>query len=161
VPIYSIVVKTPPKQEAASVGSTRGEPAGAAAQPETNLGTEQLPAPSAKVWAAVARIMEQGVRALPSGAGWAMLAGGLLGIVLTLGEEFLPRRYSQWLPSAIGLGVAGVIPAFNSISMFLGALVAWLWMKTRPKTAEAYTIPISSGLIAGESLMGVALIPWT
>jgi uncharacterized oligopeptide transporter (OPT) family protein len=30
--------------------------------------------------------------------------------------------------------------------------------RAAPKTAETYTVPLSSGLIAGESLMGVAII---
>jgi uncharacterized oligopeptide transporter (OPT) family protein len=29
--------------------------------------------------------------------------------------------------------------------------------KTSPKTAEEYVVPVSSGIIAGESLMGVAI----
>ena len=90
-----------------------------------------------------------------------MLVGGLLGIVITLAEEFLPRRYVKWIPSATGLGVAGVVPAFNSISMFLGALAAWIWTKAHAKTRRKYVISGSSGLIAGESLMGVAIILWS
>ena len=78
--------------------------------------------------------------------------------MLTLLEEFAPRRLRWWIPSPTGLGIAGVIPAFNSISMFAGAFMAWLFAKARPRAAEAYTIPVSSGLIAGESLVGVAII---
>ena len=37
-------------------------------------------------------------------------------------------------------------------------LVAWLVARTSPKTADTYTVPVSSGLIAGKSLMGVATI---
>ena len=37
-------------------------------------------------------------------------------------------------------------------------VVAWVVARTSPKTADTYTVPISSGLIAGESLMGVAII---
>jgi uncharacterized oligopeptide transporter (OPT) family protein len=157
VPIYSIVVKTPPRDAThAAVGSAAAPSAAA----ETNLGTEQLPAPSAKVWAAVAEMLKNGLTALPAGACWAMLVGGLLGIVITLAEEFLPRRYAVWIPSATGLGVAGVVPAFNSISMFLGALAAWIWTKSHASSAEKFVISGSSGLIAGESLMGVAIILW-
>ena len=37
-----------------------------------------------------------------------------------------------------------------------------LWLsKSRPKLHERYTIPVSSGIIAGESLMGVLLALWT
>jgi uncharacterized oligopeptide transporter (OPT) family protein len=42
--------------------------------------------------------------------------------------------------------------------MFAGALAAWAFAKARPKLADTYTVPVSSGLIAGESLMGVAII---
>ncbi|MHB1037610.1 MAG: OPT family oligopeptide transporter [Pirellulales bacterium] len=122
------------------------------------LGTPTTPAPSAVVWAAVARMLANGVSELPRGALWAMAAGGGLGVLLTLADEFLPRRWVKWVPSATGLGVAGIIPAFNSISMFLGALAAWIVLKARPKMGETYTVPVSSGLIAGESLMGVAII---
>jgi uncharacterized oligopeptide transporter (OPT) family protein len=37
-------------------------------------------------------------------------------------------------------------------------LVAWLVARTSPKTADTYTVLVSSGLIAGESLMGVVII---
>ncbi len=129
------------------------------AQPE-KLGSAELPAPAAKVWAGVAEMMAKGLKGLPPGAREAMLVGGLLGIVLTLAEEFAPKPYRKWIPSATGLGIAGVIPAFNSISMFLGALGAWLLARASAKTDAKYTIAASSGLIAGESLMGVAIILW-
>jgi uncharacterized oligopeptide transporter (OPT) family protein len=127
------------------------------ANPE-KLGSDQLPAPAAKVWAGVAEMMANGIEALPEGAPLAAIVGGLLGIVITLAEEFAPEKYRAWIPSATGLGIAGIIPAFNAVSMFLGALAAWLLAKAKPQLAETYTVPVSSGLIAGESLMGVAVI---
>ena len=117
-----------------------------------------MPAPAAKVWAGVAQLLAKGVSELPPGALGAILVGALLGVALTLLEEFTPKQYRKWIPSATGLGIAGVIPAFNALSMFLGALVAWILAKKRPETDEKYTISVSSGLIAGESLMGVAII---
>jgi uncharacterized oligopeptide transporter (OPT) family protein len=122
------------------------------------LGSEALPAPSAKIWESVARLLAKGLDALPDGAVPAIVVGAVLGVVLTLLEEFGPRRWRPWLPSTTGLGLAGVIPAFNSISMFVGALAAWLFARARPQLAETYTVPVSSGLIAGESLLGVAII---
>jgi uncharacterized oligopeptide transporter (OPT) family protein len=122
------------------------------------LGSEALPAPSAKVWAGVAELLAKGLDALPAGALTAIAVGAALGIALTLLEEFGPRRLRPWLPSTTGLGIAGVIPAFNSFAMFAGALIAWLFTRARPRSAEAYVVPVSSGLIAGESLMGVAII---
>jgi uncharacterized oligopeptide transporter (OPT) family protein len=39
--------------------------------------------------------------------------------------------------------------------MFIGGVIALVYMKLRPKTAEQYTIASASGIIAGESLMGI------
>ena len=122
------------------------------------LGSAELPAPAAKVWEGVARLLAQGLHALPKGALTAIVVGAVLGIFLTLLEEFAPKKWKPWIPSTTGLGIAGVIPAFNSIAMFVGALAAWLVARAAPKTAETYTVPVSSGLIAGESLMGVGII---
>ena len=122
------------------------------------LGSEALPAPSAKVWAGVAELLAKGIDALPPGAVTGIAVGAAIGIVLTLLETFAPSRWRPWIPSTTGLGIAGVIPAFNSIAMFAGALVAWAFAKARPQAAETAVVPVSSGLIAGESLMGVAII---
>jgi uncharacterized oligopeptide transporter (OPT) family protein len=122
------------------------------------LGSESLPAPAAKVWAGVAELLAEGLDALPQGAFTAILVGAALGVVLTLLEEFSPPHVRKWLPSTTGLGIAGVIPAFNSISMFLGALLAWAVARFRPKLADDFTVPVASGLIAGESLVGVGII---
>jgi uncharacterized oligopeptide transporter (OPT) family protein len=123
----------------------------------SKLGTKELPAPAAKVWEGVARILAEGPHKLPPFALEAMVIGGMIGIIITLAEEFVPRKHRRWIPSATGLGIAGVVPAFNSISMFIGALAAWLLARYSPAKDEKYTIPVSSGLIAGETLMGVAI----
>jgi len=122
------------------------------------LGSAELPAPSAKVWEGVARLLEKGVGSLPEHALEAIAIGAAVGIALTLLEEFAPARWKPWLPSTTGLGLAGVIPAFNSIAMFVGALAAWLFARAAPQAAERHTVAVSSGLIAGESLTGVAII---
>ncbi len=121
------------------------------------LTSGELPAPAARVWAGVAQLLAKGIDALPLGAVTAIAVGAALGVVLTLLEEFAPVRYRKWLPSTTGLGIAGVIPAFNAISMFSGALLAWCVRRISAQTDEKYTIAVSSGLIAGESLMAVAI----
>jgi OPT family oligopeptide transporter len=127
------------------------------AKPE-KLGGTELPAPAAKVWAGVAQVLAKGLDALPKHALTAMVIGGVIGIVLTLIEEFAPPRIKKWMPSSTGLGIAGVIPAFNCISMFAGALIAWLLSKSRSDLADKYTISVSSGMIAGETLIAVGII---
>jgi uncharacterized oligopeptide transporter (OPT) family protein len=61
------------------------------------------------------------------------------------------------VPSPAGLGIAMVVPGANSVAMFLGALAAFLLQRWRPDTAGRYVTPVASGLIAGESLMGVGV----
>jgi OPT family oligopeptide transporter len=118
------------------------------------LGGDKFPAPAAQVWKAVAELLGKGIDSLHPTALYAMVVGGVLGIVITLLEKAFPR-HRHLIPSPTGIGLAFVIPGWNSVSMFLGSLIAWSLEKRRPKTAEAYTIPVASGLIAGESLMGV------
>ena len=120
------------------------------------LGSDQWPAPSAQVWAAVARLLSNGVHSLHPAARMGMLVGGIVGIIIPSLELAFPR-HRKYIPSAMGLGLSMVIPFYNSLSMFLGGLIALILEKTAKVTAEKYIIPVSSGIIAGESLMGVAI----
>ena len=78
-------------------------------------------------------------------------------MALALAEKFAPRRLRTFVPSASGLGIALVLPGSNVIAMFLGSLVAELLRRFRPKLAERAVVPVASGFIAGESLMGIAI----
>jgi OPT family oligopeptide transporter len=121
------------------------------------LGSDQFPAPSAQVWAGVALLLSKGIHSLHYTARWGLIIGGAIGLLLPILEMKFPR-HKKWIPSSMGIGLAFVIPCFNSISMFIGALMAWLYMKYRPVAAERYTVALSSGIIAGESLMGVVVV---
>jgi uncharacterized oligopeptide transporter (OPT) family protein len=119
------------------------------------LGTEEWPAPSCLVWAGVSQAFAGGVATLGTAARSATLAGFLLGIALAVAERLAPRRLQPLVPSPAGLGIAMVIPGSNAISMFLGALGTWTWRRFARASADRYVTPVASGLIAGESLMGV------
>ena len=119
------------------------------------IGSEQWPAPAAQVWAGVAKLLARGFSALPAGAGTGLLIGIGVGIALALIEELVPKHWKKYTPSSTAVGLAWVIPAFNTISMFVGALLAWLFQRLSPARAERYTVAVASGLIAGESLMAV------
>ena len=125
--------------------------------PDVNmLGTEKWPAPAALVWRGVAELLAKGVGALKPSARIGLVIGAVGGIVLTLAEAWLPK-YKKFIPSPTGLGLAFTINGFNSVSFFIGSCIA-LWLsKAKPKVHEKYTIPVSSGIIAGESLMGVLI----
>jgi OPT family oligopeptide transporter len=120
------------------------------------LGTDRWPAPSAQVWSAVARLLANGFHALHPAARMGLFIGLATGIILPTLELMFPKA-RKYLPSATGIGLAMVIPFFNSLSMFIGALIALIMEKKTPKAAEDYIIPVSSGVIAGESLMGIVI----
>ncbi len=121
--------------------------------PET-LGGDRFPAPSAQVWKGVAELLANGLASLHDSAQLALAAGATLGFLLATAERFAPVRFRVFLPSAMGLGLAFVIPFWNTLSIFIGALPAWL---LRRSAAENYRIPVAAGIIAGESLIGVLL----
>lgn len=120
------------------------------------LGSDQWPAPSAQVWAAVAKLLSNGVHSLHPAARMGMIVGGVIGIVIPLIELALPK-HRKYIPSAMGLGLSMIIPFYNSLSMFIGGLLALLLERKAKAAAEKYIIPVSSGIIAGESLTGVAV----
>jgi len=123
----------------------------------TVLGTDAWPAPSCLVWAGVSKAFAGGVGALDGLARTGIAAGLLLGIALAMMERFAPKAVRGWVPSPSGLGIAMVIPGSNAVAMFLGAFGALLIGRFNPGMARKYVVPVSSGLIAGESLMGVAI----
>jgi OPT family oligopeptide transporter len=120
------------------------------------LGTEKWPAPAALVWRGVAELLAKGVGALHPTARIGLVVGGLLGLLIPILELAFPKA-KKFIPSATGLGLAFTINGFNTISMFIGSAIA-LWLsKSRPKIHAQYTVPVASGIIAGESLTGVAI----
>ncbi len=120
----------------------------------SKLGSEEWPAPSCVVWAGVSKAFAGGIDNLSYESRVAIAVGLGLGITLALLEKVAPKRLRSYLPSPSGLGIAMVVPGSNCIAMFIGATVAEL---ARRRQRESYVVPIASGLIAGESLMGVAI----
>ena len=121
------------------------------------LGGEEWPAPSALVWAGVSKAFADGIGSLTPGSQQAILVGFLLGAALALLEKFAPPTLRPWVPSPAGLGIAMVIPGSNGFAMFTGAAIAEGFRRFRPRLAERGVVPVASGFIAGESLMGVLI----
>lgn len=122
------------------------------------LGTEEFPAPGVLVWAGVSQMLAVGLEALHPSARVGALCGGTLGILLVLLERWAPKAARPYIPSAAGFGLAIVIPGSSSISFCIGAGIAELMRRRRPKLAETAVTPVGSGFLAGESLMGIGLI---
>jgi uncharacterized oligopeptide transporter (OPT) family protein len=123
------------------------------------LGTDQFPPPGAQTWSAVAIALGQGLSSLEPVKLWLIAAGAVVGVELTLAPVLLPK-YEQCLPSAAAFGLAWVFHWYYGLLFFLSALVAFLLERRKPKLAEEFTLPVASGVVAGGSLMGVALVFW-
>lgn len=108
--------------------------------------------PATNMWRAVADLLTKGVDQLPHTALIAIIIGSLVGMALPVIEKLWPRS-QRYLPSAMGLGLAWVVPFQNALSFLIGALLVTVWQKWSRKNADTYAIPIASGLVAGESLV--------
>jgi OPT family oligopeptide transporter len=113
--------------------------------------------PAVVQWKAVAELFSKGVDNLPAGAVQAMLLAGALGIALAVAEKLAPKGARRVIPSPTGLGLAFVIPAYYSVSMALGAVIAWALTTWRPAWSARFLIVIAAGVVAGDSLTGVGL----
>ena len=120
------------------------------------LGSDYFPAPAAQVWSRVADLLAQGFSTLHPTAKIAMLIGVAVGVIIPLLEKWFPKA-ARFIPSSMGIGLSFVIPFWNSLSMFLGALIV-LVIEHKKKSLEEYIVPAASGIIAGESLAGVFII---
>jgi len=108
--------------------------------------------PATNMWKATADLLTQGVSHLPHTALIAIIIGALIGSALPLIEKLWPKA-QPYLPSAMGLGLAWVVPFQNALSFLIGAVIVTVWQKWHRKNSDTYAIPIASGLVAGESLI--------
>ncbi|QOJ15417.1 MAG: OPT/YSL family transporter [Planctomycetia bacterium] len=122
------------------------------------LGTSQFPAPAAQAWRGVAEALSNGLDRLEPLKLWSILIGGAVGVVLPILSMAAPAKAKVWIPSAAGVGLAWVFNWYYALLFLIGAIIGWIIEKSAPKVSKEFTFPVASGIIAGESLMGVALI---
>lgn len=121
------------------------------------LGSKQFPAPSAQTWKAVAVVLSEGIATLHPVKAWSMGIGALIGILLPLLSLLFPKQ-QKWIPSAAGVGLAWTFSWYYSLLFFLGAIIGYGFEKKTPKQSKEFLFPVASGIIAGGSLMAVAVI---
>lgn len=125
--------------------------------PDVNvLGGDKFPAPSALAWKAVAEILSKGLGSIPHSALVAMAVAFVLGMMIVIIDNVFPKL-KPYTPSPTALGIAIIVPGSQGLAMFLGALIAWILEKRAARLYDMYIIPVASGCIAGESIMGVIL----
>lgn len=125
----------------------------------------QLLSPTSQRWVGFAKLVTQELTG-PAAANPAVAAriawmttslgvGALIGVVLTALEQ--NAKWRTYLPSPTGMGIAMLIP-INAVTMiFLGAAADAIWAMTSRESHDRYSIPIASGLIAGEALVAVVI----
>jgi putative OPT family oligopeptide transporter len=116
------------------------------------LGSENLPAPSAVTWSGMAKFLSQGFSALPSLAYIGIIAGIVIGILLSILEKTKIKRFT---PSPFGIGIAMFFPGYYTIPIFLGSIVKLILEKIFPNWMDSYETSVASGFIVGESIIGV------
>lgn len=124
----------------------------------SHLGGAEFPAPGAQVWAGVSKMLSEGWASLHVTARWGALVGVVLGTALALVDQYAPKKVKTFTPSASGLGIGLVIPGFNSVMMCIGAGLAELYRRKKgEKAGDEVTVPVASGFIAGESIVGIII----
>ncbi|HEY9720703.1 MAG TPA: OPT family oligopeptide transporter [Oscillatoriaceae cyanobacterium] len=118
---------------------------------------DKLPAPAAIGWEVAAKALTQGLHAIPPTAFAFMGILTVIGVLITLIEHFVPKS-RNFLPSPIGFGMAMVLPFHITFAIFGGSLIGWICQKVAPKASEKYLVAVSSGIIAGDSLVAIGVL---
>ena len=133
------------------------------------LNPGQLTAPTGLKIATLAIVMEQGLQYLPRGAMNASLIAIVIGVLFELllairkkdskGNE-VSRFWFIPIPSALGFAL--ILPPSLNIGMAVGSVISAIWNKfstAKDGSFELYAIPLASGLVAGEAMVGSILLP--
>ena len=123
--------------------------------------TEEHPnsllAPQATLMASVA----SGV--FGDGLPWSMVAiGGLIGIIIIIGDEYLKHRGSSWRMPVLAVAIGIYLPLELAVAIFVGGIIAHLAKKRIDASQKSTDEEIrhngmlfASGLITGEALIGI------
>src|SRR5947199_3998261 len=125
--------------------------------PGAELRHNPLPAPQAGLISWLAR----GV--IAADIDWSLIrTGGLIGICIILLDEILARttRHMRVPPLAVGLGI--YLPTQSTLMIVVGAIVGWFFDQhanrtPKPKATKQLGVLLASGLIVGESVIGVVI----
>ena len=120
-----------------------------------DIGGEEIPAPAAHAWKAMAELLAQGFEAMPPGATAAVGASFAFGVIMAVVRKLGPKGFTKWLPSGLAFGIAFIVPAYYAVAMFVGSMLLVIWERSRPVQAKDLAFAVASGLVAGEGLMGI------
>jgi len=72
-------------------------------------------------------------------------------------EKLAPKKLRKFTLSPASIGLAFVVHAHYSITMFLGAVIGLILARTRKRWTAKYLVVVCAGVVAGESLTGVGV----
>jgi OPT family oligopeptide transporter len=155
-----LVGATPKKQFYAqliglTIGALAAVPVYIAITGKYGIATKEMPALGAITASGVAKLVSNGTH-LPKYVDIALYISIAIGIILPVIEKYKPK-IAKFLPSAMGLGLAMVLPAFYAVVMFAGALIQWLLSLKWKEQMDKYSVSIASGGIAGEGITGAVI----
>ena len=119
-------------------------------------GEDALAAPQAALISTIA----QGV--LGGSLDWSLIGTGvIIGAAVILADELLRRNTKRYSLPALAVGLGIYLPMELTLLVPIGALIGWLYNRwaerqANPAFAERIGTLMATGLIVGESLMGVA-----
>ncbi|MBD8879435.1 oligopeptide transporter, OPT family [Rhodanobacter hydrolyticus] len=122
------------------------------------VGAHALPAPQAGLISALA----QGV--ITNNIDWSLIITGIgIGVGIIVIDEILARttRNMRVPPLAVGLGI--YLPTVSTLMVVVGSVVGWLFDRRadrrskKPEATKQLGVLLASGLIVGESVMGVVI----
>jgi putative OPT family oligopeptide transporter len=125
--------------------------------PGAELHAHPLPAPQAGLISSLA----QGV--IAADIDWSLIRmGALIGVGIIVFDEILARttKHMRVPPLAVGLGI--YLPTASTLMIVVGSIVGWVYDRradrTRnPEGAKQLGVLLASGLIVGESIIGVVI----
>jgi putative OPT family oligopeptide transporter len=125
--------------------------------PGAEMRPHPLPAPQAGLISSLA----QGV--IAADIDWSLIRiGGLIGVGIILLDEILSRttRHMRVPPLAVGLGI--YLPTQSTLMIVVGAIAGWFFDRRadrtpKPEATKQLGVLLASGLIVGESIIGVVL----
>nr|WP_239535719.1 oligopeptide transporter, OPT family [Dyella kyungheensis] len=120
-------------------------------------GAHALPAPQAGLISALAN----GV--ITGNIDWSLIITGIwIGVALIIIDEILARttKHMRIPPLAVGLGI--YLPTVSTLMVVVGSVVGWYFDRRadrskRPETTKQLGVLLASGLIVGESVIGVVI----
>jgi uncharacterized oligopeptide transporter (OPT) family protein len=124
--------------------------------------SDRLPMPSVITLKGVAELLMKGIGFLHPTARWAVVIGGLLGIVF----EYLNNRLKGKFPiSGVGVGLGFILRFTDTLAMSGGSFIFWfLSQKLKNPKTTSYKVfvdnqeSVAAGIIAGGSIIGIVLI---